>query len=552
MKTNELARSQRTTGGFSRRTAIYSHRIAIGRWSSTLLVAAGMQILALPRLQAAAAENQITDVGITSVVEKGLKHEKGVAPDDVDVSTSQGIVTLSGSVDNILAKERAVKIAESIRGVRGVIDQTTVTTVSRSDGDINKDIAAALKQDPATESYQVAVSVQDGVATLTGSVGSYGEKRLVARIAKGIKGVKAVQDSVTINYLAKRTDTEIAADITARLQWDVWINGELIKPVVEDGKVTLTGTIGSAISKSRALDDAWVGGVTSVNDSGLKIEPRASTGPHQEHEYADRSDSQIQQAVEATLLLDPRVSPFPPTITVEGGGVILSGNVGNLKAKTSAEQDAKNIVGVLRVDDLLNVRPSQRPTDADMEKQLKAALAWDPLVDSDTITVAVTHRIAHLSGMVDSSFQKAEAQDVASRIKGVLSVRNNLKTEPEFSTYYLDDYSPYYSYGDWPYYSYYGDGYNSKYLNYDYGMFEPRLYMSDDQIKKSIKDEYFWSPFIDNSDINVTVNGGVATLTGTVGTRIGLSAVEEDAYAGGATSVVDQVKLKHHAWWWWW
>jgi osmotically-inducible protein OsmY len=83
-------------------------------------------------------------------------------------------------------------------------------------------------------------------------------------------------------------------------------------------------------------------------------------------------------------------------------------------------------------------------------------------------------------------------------------------------------------------------------------MYEPRLYMSDDQIKKSIKSEYFWSPFIDNSDINITVNDGVATLSGTVGTRIGLGAVEADAYAGGASSIVDHVKLENHSWWWWW
>ena len=205
-------------------------------------------------------------------------------PNDVDVSTSQGIVTLSGSVDNLLAKERAVKIAESIRGVRGVIDRITVTPVSRPDEDIRKDILAALQQDPATESYQVAVSVQDAVATLTGSVGSYAEKQLAARIAKGVKGVKEVRNDVTINYLAKRTDPEIAADVKARLQWDIWINGGLINPVVKDGKVTLTGTIGSAISKSRAFDDAWVNGVTSVDDSGLKIEPQARNGARRKFE----------------------------------------------------------------------------------------------------------------------------------------------------------------------------------------------------------------------------------------------------------------------------
>jgi hypothetical protein len=41
-------------------------------------------------------------------------------------------------------------------------------------------------------------------------------------------------------------------------------------------------------------------------------------------------------------------------------------------------------------------------------------------------------------------------------------------------------------------------------------------------------------------------------LTGTVGTRIGSGEVDKDAYEGGATKVVDQVQLKHHAWWWWW
>ena len=167
------------------------------------------------------------------------------------------------------------------------------------------------------------------------------KKQLAARITEGINGVKEVRNDVTINYLAKPTDAQIAADIKARLQWDIWINGELIKPVVEDGKVTLTGTIGSAISKSRALDDAWVNGVTSVDANGLKIEPRASNSAHQKHELATRSDSEIKQAIQASLHLDPRVSAFSPDVTVEDGGVILGGNVGNLKAKTSAEQDTK-------------------------------------------------------------------------------------------------------------------------------------------------------------------------------------------------------------------
>jgi osmotically-inducible protein OsmY len=513
----------------------WAHSAGIGRWSAILLMAAGMQTLVLPPLQAAAPKKEITDNGITAAVERELRLEKGVAPDLIDVSTSQGIVTLSGSADNLLAKERAVKIAESIRGVRGVIDRTSVTLVSRPDEDIRKDIMTALLQDPATASYQVAVSVQNAVATLSGSVGSYAEKQLAARIAKGVKGVKELRNEVTINYLAKRTDPEIAADIKARLQWDIWINGGQINPVVKDGNVTLTGTVGSALSHSRAFEDAWVNGVTSVDASGLKVDPNSRQDARRQFEYTISSDSEIKQAVLAALRLDPRVTVFTPEVTVEDGVVILGGEVGNAKAKTAADQDARGIVGVWRVDNLLKVRLKVWPSDAEMQIQLKAALAWDPLLDSSTIDVAVINRTAYLSGAVDSSFQKAEAQDVASRIKGVALVRNHLKVEPEF-TIFNYDWPYYYSYYDWPYYNG-SPGYFSE-------TFGPQPCLSDEQIKKNIENAFFWSPFVHSDDITVSVDGGVATLTGTVGTWIGYEEADKDAHKGGATAVRDRLKVK--------
>ena len=535
----------------------WAKRAAIGRWSASLLIAAGIQTLVLPSLQAATTEKEITDRGITTAVEGGLKLDKGVFPNDVDVSTSQGIVTLSGSVNNLLAKERAVMAAKSIRGVREVIDKITVTPVSRSDEDIRKDIQTALQQDPATESYQTTVSVQGAVATLTGSVGTYAEKQLATRIANGVKGVKEVRNDVTINYMAKRTDSEIAADVKARLQWDIWINGGLISPVVKGGKVTLTGTIGSVISKSRAFDDAWVNGVTSVDDSGLKIESLAHNDAQQKSKTAISSDSEIKQAVQAALRFDARVSAFSPDVTVEDGVVILGGSVGNLKAKTAAAQDAKNVVGVSLVENHLKVRPTGGSADAAaMEKQLKAALLWDPFLDSSTIDVAVINRVAYLSGAVDSSFQKAEAQDVASRIKGVVQVRNHLKVEPEYYSIYDSDYDYYngyyypdYDYGYYDDYGYYGSPDYNQSPYYISEMSGPQPYLSDEQIKKNIENRFFWSPFVDSDDIKVTVDGAVATLTGTVGTWVGWGEADKDARKGGATAVLNRVTVNKGHWW---
>jgi osmotically-inducible protein OsmY len=168
-----------------------------------------------------------------------------------------------------------------------------------------------------------------------------------------------------------------------------------------------------------------------------------------------------------------------------------------------------------------------------MEQQLKAALLWDPLLDSSRVHVAVIHRVAYLSGMVDSDLQKADAQDVAARTKGVVLVHNYLKIEPTFSSHYYawphDNQSPYYvAEIDGP---------------------QP-TWLSDEQIKKNIEDAFFWSPFVDRDDITVTVRSGVATLTGTVGSWIGYGEADKDAHKSGATDVLNRVKVKKGMWLW--
>ena len=508
------------------------------RWLSVMLVASGAQLCVASVSHAAIKTPDITDRGITSAVESGLRFDKGVSPVGIDVGTSQGIVTLSGTIHDLLAKERALKIAESVRGVLGVIDRTVVIPVSRSDGDIRKTILWALLTDPATKSYQIGVSVKGAVATLTGTVGSYAERHLAERIAKGVEGAKEVRNDLTISYFGKRTDAEIASDVKARFQWDIWLNGEALDAAVKDGKVTVSGTIGSAIGKARAADDAWVSGVVSVDDKALKVEPRTGHDVRHQLKYVVKSDADIKQAIQATFRLDPRVAAFAPDVTVEGGGVILGGSVGNLKAKAAAEQDAHNIVGVWRVDNLLAVRPKGSFVDAEMEKQLKTAVAWDPILDSSTIDIAVINRVAYLSGAVDSRFESVEAEDVASRIDGVLLVRNHLKVEPD-DVFIYDD-LPFFSYFDWPYYHRSpSDMYQAR---------GPEPYLSDARIKKDIEDAFLWSPFVDRGAITVAVHGGVATLTGTVGTWIGWREADKDArkHAG---DVINRLTIKTGSWW---
>jgi len=511
-----------------------------GLRGTILLIAAVGPFLGSPALLATIPEVSITDSEISAVVESELRLEKGVAPQAVAVSTRDRITTLSGAVDNLLAQERAVKLAEGIRGVEGVIDRIVVTPAVRPDEDLRHDLQAALKQDPATQSYPVEVSIKDGAATLTGTVGSHGDQQLAARIAAGIIGIRAVVNRITISYAEKRSDRQIAGDVTSRLHWDLWINGGSVDATVKAGKVTLTGTVGSAIGKSRASDDAWVNGVTSVAEEGLKVDPSANPAPPRVSAFGTPPDRELKDAILASLRLDPRVAAFALNVTVESGVIILGGDVDNLKAKVTAEQDARNIVGVWQVDNLIKVANREPITAAQAEKQLKAALFWDPLLVGVNVDVAVVHGNAYLSGAVGTSSEKTEAQDVASKIKGVIWVRNHLHVQPEAIIAYDDD---------WDYNSTFGWPFYSSAPFYAFETYGPHLAMSDEQIKQKIERALFWSPFVGRNDVKVTVDGAVATLTGTVGTWIGWAEADKDAHKSGATAVWDRVAVNpRHGW----
>jgi len=68
---------------------------------------------------------------------------------------------------------------------------------------------------------------------------------------------------------------------------------------------------------------------------------------------------------------------------------------------------------------------------------MDASLHRDPLRTNARIEAAVIDHVAYLNGSVDSSAQTMQAQDIASRTKDVVEVRNHLQieTEPDYFFY---------------------------------------------------------------------------------------------------------------------
>jgi len=75
-----------------------------------------------------------SDSGITTKVKTAMAADPIVKAYQVDVTTRNRVVTLSGDVETTAAKEQAVKIARQTAGVRDVIDRMHVNETAATSG----------------------------------------------------------------------------------------------------------------------------------------------------------------------------------------------------------------------------------------------------------------------------------------------------------------------------------------------------------------------------------------------------------------------------------
>ncbi len=473
-------------------------------------------------------EKLLTDREITAAVSSALKKDPGVDTNWINVSTEQGILQLTGKTNDILSKTRATKVAELVKGVRAVVNEVEVIPSSRTDEEIEQDVENALLYDPAADSYEVSVEANNGVVVLNGTVESRQEQKLAGKVAMGVKGVVKVRNNINIVYETERPDGEIEAEVEEVLLWDALVDDGLIQVQVEEGEVTLKGAVGSAAEKSRAVADAWVMGVESVDAGELRVETWARDDRFRNQKYRDKSDQEVRKAIRAALFYDPRVPSKNITVAVNNGVAVLGGVVDNLRAKMAAVAAARNTVGVWTVTDDIVVRPNT-PSDAEIENAIEKSLKRAPDVSRFDVRVSVIDGKVYLHGNVDSYYEKGRAEEIASTAYGVIEVHNYLDVGAMYDSWIYDPYVDYIYPMDF-------DWYVRK-------EFTPKK--SDWEIKKTIEKELFWTPFVDEEEITVKVDNGAAKLTGTVETWGERNSAQRKAYDGGAVFVDNNIKVKY-------
>ena len=104
---------------------------------------------------------------------------------------------------------------------------------------------------------EVAVIVDDGVVTLRGTVGTFGQRLAAVRDARKVHGVDYVEDQIEVRILDvdRRSDAELRGMALQAIAWDTDAPDEGIDVKVTDGWVTLTGEVSYQFQSDAAYGD---------------------------------------------------------------------------------------------------------------------------------------------------------------------------------------------------------------------------------------------------------------------------------------------------------
>lgn len=476
---------------------------------------------------AAAPPNPIRDALLRDAVEAILARDSGVEHQGLRVDVKDGLVTLEGEVGNLLSKRRAARLVEGVKGVRGVEDRCKLSVRPRPDSEIAHNLRNLLWFSEPTASRDIEVEVRDGAVTLKGHADARAQARFAEHLAEGITGVRSVRSEVAIRPGPQRSDEDLAAAVGERLRWDAHVDDGLIVVEARAGTVRLAGTVKSAAERRRALEDAWVLGVRDVNAARLEVKWWADEALVTRRKPRQADDADIARAIRATSAHDARLRDSSLRVSVSLGSARLSGSVASARARRVAEELARQTVGVLQVENRLEVEAQPALGDRSLESVVAGALSSNPHTDGYQLEVEASAGRLVLRGSVDTPFQRALAGQLASGIRGVSQVDNELSVAHPERVYTYDPYA----------------GPHAPFTR-PWRAPERKPAAPDDAIAQAIRNELSWSPFVDADRIKVSVHGGEATLTGLVSSASERRAARKDAYEGGALAVDDRLTLE--------
>ncbi|QCE40477.1 BON domain-containing protein [Psychroserpens sp. NJDZ02] len=214
----------------------------------------------------------------------------------------------------------------------------------KTDFELKNDILEELSWLPNIDETQIGVTVNNGIATLTGIVSDLPKKTAIEDAIKSLAGVKAVAEAIKVKYGSsdKQSDIEIAKAAINALEWNASVPSEDIIVEVEDGRVYLTGELEWPYQKSfakRTIEHLY--GVKEVVNN-IHLKPKAT--PHN-----------VEQLIQKAFKRSANIDAKNIKVAVNNQTLTLSGTVHSIKEKDDAEIAAYNAPGINNVINQLQV-----------------------------------------------------------------------------------------------------------------------------------------------------------------------------------------------------
>lgn len=153
----------------------------------------------------------LSDTAITAKVKAKLMGEKILKHSDINVTTTNGVVTLEGAASSPEARHEAGEMARAVEGVKSVYNGLTTPSASKAEAKTKKAVAntkrvvsdswittkvkSELLADNVSKGFDVSVDTMNGVVVLKGSLANQDAIDHVKDIAAKIEGVKSVDTS---------------------------------------------------------------------------------------------------------------------------------------------------------------------------------------------------------------------------------------------------------------------------------------------------------------------------------------------------------------------
>jgi len=214
----------------------------------------------------------------------------------------------------------------------------------KTNEELQKNVIEAINWEPLLSSAEIGVMAHEGIVTLTGSVNNYAKKENAETAAKNVSGVKVVVEKieVVLNEQTQKSDNEIAMEIINTFKWHWDIPNDRVQVKVEDGWVSLTGSLEWNYQKEEARKAVSVLiGVKGIINNIMIISLSRDRINKNDIEDAMKRNKIIQNAA--------------ITVKVVDNAVTLAGNVDSWFQKNEASRLAWKAPGVLEVKNNLHV-----------------------------------------------------------------------------------------------------------------------------------------------------------------------------------------------------